>query len=88
MNVTFRRSFTRDLKKVKDGDVLEGVRLAIEQAESAHGHAEIDGLKKLNGAVAAYRIRIGDYRIGLSLEGDAIEFVRRLNRRDLYKYFP
>ncbi|HXG11030.1 MAG TPA: hypothetical protein VNK04_14825 [Gemmataceae bacterium] len=35
MNVTFRKSFTRDLKKIKDQRVLDGVRDAIEQVEDA-----------------------------------------------------
>jgi len=32
--------------------------------------------------------RIGEYRIGVALEGSEVEFVRCLNRRDLYRYFP
>ncbi len=88
MNVVFRASFTRDLKKVKDREILGGVRKAIERAEAARGVVEIGGLKKLSGAVEFYRIRVGDYRIGVAVDGDTIEFVRCLNRRDLYKYFP
>jgi mRNA interferase RelE/StbE len=31
---------------------------------------------------------VGDYRIGISVEGDEVEFVRCLHRRDIYRYFP
>lgn len=46
-------------------------------------------LKKLSGGRGAYyRIRVGDYRLGLEVEGDVVVFVRCLHRRDMYRYFP
>ena len=35
-----------------------------------------------------YRIRVGDYRVGMVVEGNQVEFVRCLSRRDLYRFFP
>ncbi|MFP4247584.1 MAG: type II toxin-antitoxin system RelE family toxin [Halochromatium sp.] len=35
-----------------------------------------------------YRIRIGAYRIGIELQGDTIEVMRVLHRREFYRYFP
>ena len=43
--------------------------------------------KKLKGR-KAWRIRVGDYRIGIVLAGQTATFVRFLNRKDIYKYFP
>jgi mRNA interferase RelE/StbE len=40
------------------------------------------------GSANFYRVRIGDYRMGVIGEGDTVEFVRCLPRRDLYRYFP
>ena len=88
MKTAFRKSFTRDLKKLKDNDVLERVQRVIEEVEAATNLQEIGNLKKMSGTTIFYRIRIGDYRIGAAVEGDAIEFVRCLARRDLYRYFP
>ena len=48
----------------------------------------IDDLKELSGVEGFFRIHIGEYRIGLFVEGKTVEFVRCLNRRDLYRYFP
>jgi ribosomal-protein-alanine N-acetyltransferase len=42
----------------------------------------------LRGSSDFYRIRVGDYRIGVAVEGDEVEFVRCLHRRDIYGYFP
>jgi hypothetical protein len=41
MKTTFRRSFTRDLKKIKDGDMLDRVRQVIEEVEQV---ADLQGI--------------------------------------------
>jgi mRNA interferase RelE/StbE len=88
MRTTFRKSFTRDLKKVKDQMVLDRVRQAIEEVDAATDLQELSNLKKMSGTSSFYRIRIGDYRIGVVVEEDVVEFVRCLPRRDLYRFFP
>ena len=45
-------------------------------------------LRKLRGSDRYYRIRVGEYRVGLSVEGDTVTFVRFLHRKDVYRYFP
>ena len=45
-------------------------------------------LKKLKGAGGYFRLRLGDYRVGIALEQETVVFVRFLNRKDIYKYFP
>jgi mRNA interferase RelE/StbE len=88
VKVGFRQSFTRDLAKVKDRDLLRRVKIAIETLESAESLERIKGLKKLRGVGNYYRLRIGDFRIGLALEEGEVVFVRFLNRKDMYRYFP
>jgi mRNA interferase RelE/StbE len=88
MNVTFRQSFARDLKKVKDQAVLDRIRRAIEQVEGAATPQAVGELKKMSGTGNFYRIRVGDYRLGVVVEGDYVEFVRCLSRRELYRFFP
>jgi len=88
MKLAFRQSFARDLKKVRDQAVLDHVRRAIERVEGAASLQEVGDLKKMRGAGNFYRIRVGDYRLGTVVEGDQVEFVRCLSRRDLYRFFP
>ncbi|WP_417909752.1 type II toxin-antitoxin system RelE family toxin [Candidatus Electronema sp. PJ] len=45
-------------------------------------------MKKLKGYDTFYRVRIGDYRIGLKLAEDGLIFVRCLHRKEIYRYFP
>jgi mRNA-degrading endonuclease RelE of RelBE toxin-antitoxin system len=42
----------------------------------------------LVGFTTAYRIRIGDYRIGIFFKEDTVIFARILHRKDIYKLFP
>lgn len=60
----------------------------IEAVEKADSLADLPNLKKLKASKNYFRIRVGDYRLGLALENDAVIFVRFLNRKDIYKHFP
>ncbi len=88
MNVTFRASFHRDLKKLKDKDALQKVKECIYRAEEANDLAEIAHIKKISGSSGYYRIRVHEYRLGVFVSGDEIEFVRCLPRREVYRFFP
>lgn len=88
MKADFKKSFLRDLKRVKDTTIRKQVRETIQSVEQAQSLPEISDLKKLKYGDRYYRIRIGDYRLGLALEHDTFVFVRFLHRKDLYKYFP
>ena len=88
MKTSFRKSFTRDLKKIKDNDVLARVQQVIQEVEAANDLQGIGNLKKMSGPTTFYRIRIGDYRIGTAVVGDTVEFVGCLAHRDLYKVLP
>jgi mRNA interferase RelE/StbE len=88
MKTAFRKSFVRDLKKVKDQRLLARVRKIIEAVEAAADLRAIEDLKQLSGTTNYYRIRVGEYRIGVVIEEATVEFVRFLPRRDLYRFFP
>jgi mRNA interferase RelE/StbE len=88
VKVSFRDSFARDLKGVRDKALLGRVQEIIEAAEKADSLSEMPNLKKLKGSGYYFRLRVGDYRVGLALEDDCLIFVRFLNRKDIYKYFP
>ena len=88
MNVAFKESFLRDLRGVKDQALLRRVRELIEAVEQAQSQDALAGLKKLKGGGSYYRRRIGDYRVGIIIENQIVTFVRFLNRKEIYRYFP
>jgi len=85
----FTKSFARDLRtRRNDGKFLDSVKEIIEEIESAETVIDICNLKKLKGESAYYRIRFGNYRIGVRIQGDLVVFIRALHRKDIYRYFP
>ena len=88
MRVAFRKSFARDLKNIRSEPVRHRVRSVIEEVEAAATLSDIRNLAKLRGRGDFYHIQIGRYRIGVAVEGDEVEFVRCLDRREVYRYFP
>ena len=46
------------------------------------------GCRKLKGEKKLWRIRVGDYRVGFVFEDGAVTFVRYLDRKEIYRYFP
>ena len=88
MKVEFRGSFAKDLKSVKDKSLLKRAKEVIELVEQTNSLTNIPNLKKLKGGGNYFRLRIGDYRFGISFENDTVIFVRFLDRKDIYKYFP
>ncbi len=57
-------------------------------ADSINRLVDIPNCRKMRGYKNYYRIRMGDYRIGLELDNDTVVFKRYLHRKDIYKYFP
>jgi mRNA interferase RelE/StbE len=45
-------------------------------------------VKKLVGFKEAFRIRLGNYRVGVFLEGENVIFARVAHRKDIYSIFP
>jgi len=88
VKVEFARTFTQDLKRIRDTTVLKRVQEVIDRVERLSSPTEIPNLKKLRGLGNYSRIRVGDYRIGIALKDERVIFVRFLNRKDMYKYFP
>lgn len=88
MQVKFTVLFNKDLQSIRSAKLSQEVENAIENVKKVASIMEIINLKKLKGYKNNYRIRIGDYRIGLFIEKNTVVFSRFLHRKDIYKYFP
>jgi len=86
MQVKIDKSFEKDVKKIKERNILKKIANVIREIQHIENISEIKNLKKLSVASNQYRIRIGNYRIGLIIIEDTVEFVRFLHRKDIY--FP
>jgi mRNA interferase RelE/StbE len=88
MKTEFLAKFSKDIDAIQSKAVKQKIIAVITQIEEASTLQDVRGLKKLRGIDHAYRIRIGEYRIGVFIEHSTVQFARVLHRRDIYQVFP
>ncbi len=88
MKTEFLSRFSKDVEKIRSSQVRADVEQAILLIESCEHIRDLANIKKLTGHRNAYRMKIGDYRIGFFLNRDTVEFARVLDRKEIYKSFP
>ena len=88
MRVEFLSKFNDDLDSISQLSVKIAIKKVIESIEASESIRQIQNAKKLVGYKNAYRVRVGNYRIGFYLENNLVQLVRVKNRKDIYKLFP
>ena len=88
MKIEYLSKFLKDLDKIKSKKAKTAIREVIIEVKSANSIKEINNLKKLTGHNFAYRIRTGQYRIGVFIENEIVQFARVSHRKDIYRLFP
>ena len=88
MNVVATSSFNKDISRIKEEKVVAQLEKIIRSLESIRSIRELKSIKKMKGATDAYRIRMGDYRIGFYLVENTIKLTIVASRKDIYNRFP
>ena len=88
MNIYKKPSFFRDIKKIIYPALKEQVEQAILSVQEAKTTRDIPELKKMKGYKIHYRIKVGKYRIGVTIENDLATFEAFDHRKDFYKRYP
>ena len=88
MEVTFDKSFSKSLDKINDKAILKKVEKIILQCENANDLNQISNLKKMIGFKSYYRIKSGDYRIGIEINEQTIDFIIIAHIKNVYNKFP
>ena len=78
----------RDFKRIRDQTLRRRVDRVIEKLKTASDITQVGNAERMAGRERHYRIRIGDYRLGIVLEGDTALLVRFMHRRQIYRDFP
>jgi len=88
MKILIDKSFEKDVRKLTNRNILLSIAECIESVKLVTKISDIQNCKKLKGSKNAYRIRLGDYRIGFIFENQQIELIRFLHRSKIYDTFP
>lgn len=81
MAVVITKQFEKDTEKELSQKMRLRLADIIEELQKASKPSEINNK-------SAYRIKMGDYRIGFILEDNLIKLSRIMNRKEIYRYFP
>lgn len=89
LKIEYSKRFLKELAKLPS-NVRDKAEVIIFQELLTENPLGLGYLEKMKGYPGKYIIRIGDYRIGLTIdkEKNLIICQRIANRKDIYKTFP
>jgi len=89
MNILYTKSFSKDLDTIRhESKIKERLLDLIGQIKRVETLSDISGVKKMEGSPGYFRIRLGDYRLGIKVTENNIEMIRFLHRKEIYRRFP
>ncbi|TVP76189.1 MAG: type II toxin-antitoxin system RelE/ParE family toxin [Puniceicoccaceae bacterium] len=88
MEVEYHKSFERDLRRVRDRNLLARVETLLVELVGSESMDPIPNVKVMKGHPDYFRIRIGDYRLGLKRIDGSVKIIRFLSRGDIYRKLP
>lgn len=89
MKILYTNSFSKDLDRIRHQTKIKKRLLElIDKTKQIGSLIDLNGVRKIEGYQGYYRIRIGDYRLGIKVTENSIEMVRFLHRKEIYRRFP
>ena len=88
MEIRYHPRFDRDTRRIRSRDLSSRLERTIAELKAASNIKEISGVQPIAGWEDLYRIRIGDYRLGLELVDNSAVLLRFGHRREFYRGFP
>lgn len=88
MHVTFKKAFLKQLA-VLPKDVRERVEAFLfKTLPSIDSLGQSGRIEKMHGYRSCYKVRFGEYRLGLVFEDGSITLKVIMHRREIYRFFP
>lgn len=88
MKIEYKKKFLKELSKLPTeyADTIE--QFVFDIFPTYDNLSEIGKVEKMTGYKDYFKIRFGDYRVGIKKENDTIIIETVKHRREIYKYFP
>lgn len=88
MQIELTRKFQKQVEGCNDKRIRLKVLSIMQKVIATDQMNGFTNLKKLTGYKNNYRIRLGNYRIGIVIENKTVIFAAFDHRSEIYKYFP
>ncbi|MDI1229540.1 MAG: type II toxin-antitoxin system RelE/ParE family toxin [Methylobacter sp.] len=88
MKVEYSKKFLKQLAAVPSDIRSKIESFVFEELVSTSSIYEIGKVEKMKGYDGFYKVRFGNYRLGLVIENEMITVKTVMHRREIYKFFP
>lgn len=88
MKTLYSKKFLKDLSRIPKNERTSIEIFVFETLIRCNSVAEAGRIEKLRGYQNYYKVRFGNYRLGLKIEGETLMLERILHRKEIYRYFP
>lgn len=88
MRVEYRKKFLKQLAELPATVRPKIEQFAFENLAQAGSIFELGKIEKMQGYDDFYKVRFGDYRVGLIVKDDVVVVATVMHRKEIYKFFP
>ena len=89
MKIEYEKKFLKELSKLKDKNIQEEVeKFVFDKLPLFISLSDAQKIEKMSGYKEYYKIRFGNYRVGIKKENETIIIKTIKHRREIYKFFP
>ena len=89
MKIFYGKRFSKDLDDIQNSpNVKKRLFEVITKFKEAASISDLQGVRKIQGYSDYFRVKIGDYRLGIKLVQNGVELIRFLHRKEIYRRFP
>jgi len=88
MKIEYGKKFLKELSLIPSKYRIIIEDFVFEELPRYKNIYECKQIESMKGYKMYFKVRFGDYRIGIKKEGEIIIILRVLHRKEIYKYFP
>jgi mRNA interferase RelE/StbE len=89
VQVAYTKTFLKDLAKVVPQKRRQQIeKFVFDELPLLPSVESAGNIEKMIGHKNHYKVRFGNYRVGIIKSGNQLELLRVLDRKDIYKFFP
>ena len=88
MEIRYHNQFHRDLRRLGGTSLAAQVEQIIEELKAASTIRDLHSVSRMTAPGEHYRVRIGEYRLGITMDGQTAILRRFLPRGEIYRRFP
>ena len=88
MEVSYSKKFLKQLAGVPSETRVKIEVFVFNELVSVSSVSSLGKVEKMQGYDGFYKVRFGNYRLGLVIENEVITVKTVMHRREIYKFFP